>query len=115
MKQSHIIIFYHFAKSRDMVSRCPLFWRAFVLLIFGSKVQAHTTVLQALRIAKVEKQTTTFMKLHRPWSDCGQLLKEILVLIRKFENVNKLNISVKVITSLFYKAQVVSKTLSFLL
>ena len=49
-----------------MTSRCPLFWRAFVLLIFGSKVQAQATVLQAFRIAKIEEQTTTFMNLLGP-------------------------------------------------
>ena len=60
-----------------MASRGPLFWRAFVLLIFGPKVQAQATVLQAFRIAKIEEETATFMKLLGPWSDCGQLLRNI--------------------------------------
>ena len=46
-----------------MTSRCPLFWRAFVLIIFGSKVQAQATVLLAFKIAKIEEQTKTIMKL----------------------------------------------------
>ena len=49
-----------------MTSRCPLFWRAFVLLIFGSTVQAQATVLRAFIIAKIEEQMTTFMKLLEP-------------------------------------------------
>ena len=43
----------------------------------ANKVQAQATVLQAFRIAKIEEQTTTFMKLLGPWSDWGQLLKNI--------------------------------------
>ena len=66
IKKSHIIVFYHFAKSRDMTSRCPLFWQAFVRLIFGSKVQAQATVLLAFEIAKIEEQTTTIMKILGP-------------------------------------------------
>ena len=49
-----------------MTSRCPLFWRAFVRLIIGSKVQPQATVLLAYKIAENEEQTTTIMKLLGP-------------------------------------------------
>ena len=59
-----------------MTSRCPLFWRAFVLLIFGPKVQAQATVLEAFKIAKIE-EVTMFMELFGPRNDYGQLLRNI--------------------------------------
>ena len=66
MRQSHIVNFYHYAKSRDMTSCSPVFWWAFVLLIFAQKVQAHATVLQDCKIAKIEEKVRTFMKLLGP-------------------------------------------------
>ena len=66
MRQSKIVDFYHYAKSREMTSCCPLSWRAFVLLIFGQRVQSEATVLQAFKIVKIEEKVTTFMKLLGP-------------------------------------------------
>ena len=66
MRQSHIVYFYHYAKSRDMTSCCHAFSRAFVLLIFGQKVEAKVTVLQVFKTAKIEEKVRTFMKLLGP-------------------------------------------------
>ena len=60
-----------------MTSRCPLFWRAFLLLIFGPKVQAQATVGQAFKISNIEEKMTMFMKLVGPLSDGGQILKNV--------------------------------------
>ena len=49
-----------------MTSQISLFWRAFILLIFGPKVQAEVTFLQALKIAKVNEKIMTFLKLIGP-------------------------------------------------
>ena len=54
--------FDHHAKSRDMTSHRPLVWRAFVLPIFGPKVQAEAKILRALKIAWI-KEKMTFFKL----------------------------------------------------
>ena len=55
--------FDHHAKSRDMTSHRPLVWRAFVLPIFGPKVQAEAKILRALKIAKIKEKMMTFFKL----------------------------------------------------
>ena len=49
-----------------MNSPRPLFWRAFVLQIFGPKVQAEATILEALKTAKIKAKMTTFLKLLGP-------------------------------------------------
>ena len=49
-----------------MTSQRPLFWRAFVRPIFGRKVQAEATILQALKTAKIKVEMTTFFKLLGP-------------------------------------------------
>ena len=49
-----------------MTSQRPLFWRVFVLPIFGPKVQAEATLLYALKTAKIKLKMTTFMKLLGP-------------------------------------------------
>ena len=46
-----------------MRSQRSLFWRAFVLQIFGPKVQAEATILQALKTDKIKAKMTTFLKL----------------------------------------------------
>ena len=76
MAQTHEIVSHHYFLSPDMTSRCPLFWRAFLLLIFGPNVQAQATVLEAFKTAKIE-EVTMFMKLFGPRNDYGQLLRNI--------------------------------------
>ena len=49
-----------------MTSQRPLFWRAFVLPIFGPKVQAEAAILQGLKTAKIKAKMTTFLKLLGP-------------------------------------------------
>ena len=44
-----------------MTSQRPLFWRTFVLPIFGLKVQAEATILQTLKIVKM-KEKMMFLK-----------------------------------------------------
>ena len=57
----HVPLFFnHYAKSRDMTSERPLFWRAFVLPTFGPKVQGEATILQALKIAKIKVNSQRF-------------------------------------------------------
>ena len=46
-----------------MLSHLPLFWRIFVLPIFGPTVQAEATVLTTLKIVKTKETIMTFLKL----------------------------------------------------
>ena len=49
----------------------------FVRPIFGPKVQAEATVLQALRIAKIKEKMMTFLKLIEPCRKDNYFLIEI--------------------------------------
>ena len=60
------LLFDHYAKSRDITSQRPLFWRTFILPIFGPKLQAEATILQALKTAKIKAKMTMFLKLLGP-------------------------------------------------
>ena len=62
-----------------MTSQIPLFWRAFILLIFGPKVQAEVTFLQALKIAKVNEKIMTFLKLIGPCKKQKYFFIEIFI------------------------------------